>query len=62
MLGNIACFLSSARYFLFFFKTTFQELLKSVNSFDPGQARLFVGPDLALKLLVNVISRCQSSH
>ena len=49
MLGNFACFLSSADIFFqnqLFLKNSFHNTIKVSNSLDPNQSRDYVGPDL----------------
>ena len=55
ILGNFSCFLSSADFFFqnYFFeeKKSFSNTIRISNSFDPDQARRFVGPDQGLNCL-----------
>ena len=48
MLGNSACFSSSAGFFSksTFLKNSFRNIVRVANSLAPDQARRFVGPDL----------------
>ena len=49
LLGNCACFLSSADFFFqnqLLNKNAFRNIIRVSNSLDPDQARRFVGPDL----------------
>ena len=48
VLGNFACFLSSADFFSksTFSKNAFKNIIRVSNSLDSDQARHFVGPDL----------------
>ena len=52
MMGNLHAFLSFLC--VVFFKTNFSKIISGIpasNSFDPDQARHFVGPDLGPKCL-----------
>ena len=48
ILGNFACFLSSADFVfkINFFENSFRNTTRVSNSLDPDEARRFVGPDL----------------
>ena len=48
MLGNLACFMSSADFlkFILFQKNYFRNTIRVSNSLDPDQARHIVGPFL----------------
>ena len=53
MMGNFSCFLLSADFFfkIIFFENSFRNNMRVSNSFDPDQARHFVGPDLGPNFL-----------
>ena len=53
MLGNVACFMSSADFFQIytFSKKYFSNTIRVSDSLDPDQARHIVGPDLGTNCL-----------
>ena len=57
--------LASAIFFskpTLFFKKTFMNTIRVSNSLDPGQARLFVGPDLGPSCLQRLSADDNSRH
>ena len=60
MLGNLACFLSSAEFFLK--KKYFGNTIRVSNSFDPDQAGQFVGSGMGLNHLQRLSADKKSCH